>query len=433
MPDSVRDDIEIHLSPSPAEWRPRVPDNAARRFRDQIGLPTDRQVILSGHQAEIWHPGILAKRLAAEACAERAGGAAAWLVVDHDDNDPVKLTRPTRDAKGRLAVEEVALCSARVPKGTPTGSRVAIDLEVEFEHVDSALRGRAGAVSMAEQFARAGESLAASMTGSDEQPLVFASRLTETDLFQQLVDRLIAEPAEAVRAYNEAAASEPSAGVRALIARESAGRFELPLWRVRAGEPRMPVYSTNLTEIPRSELAPRALLMTLICRQAACDLFVHGTGGGAYDLITERWAKAWLGAELAPMTVATATLTLDLGVEPVTREDLARARWRAHHARHDPAEIGASDAASKKRELVAAIDAADQPAGPFNQMHALLTEYRRDHADELAQLDADVERIEGHLADAEVVRIRTWPFPLHAEPDLRALRAEIRSRFGLDS
>ena len=37
----------------------------ARAFREQLGLPTDRPIVMSGHQAQIWHPGILSKYLAA--------------------------------------------------------------------------------------------------------------------------------------------------------------------------------------------------------------------------------------------------------------------------------------------------------------------------------------------------------------------------------
>ena len=45
--------------------------------------------------------------------------------------------------------------------------------------------------------------------------------------------------------------------------------------------------------------------MTGMARLAACDLFVHGTGGGIYDTITEAWFREWLGVELAPTIAVT--------------------------------------------------------------------------------------------------------------------------------
>src|SRR5690606_4565547 len=68
----------------------------ATRLRDQLGLPTDRPIIMSGHQAEWWHPGILAKLFAARALADRIGGVVVWLVADQDDTDPGAIRIPTR-------------------------------------------------------------------------------------------------------------------------------------------------------------------------------------------------------------------------------------------------------------------------------------------------------------------------------------------------
>ena len=39
--------------------------------------------------------------------------------------------------------------------------------------------------------------------------------------------------------------------------------------------------------------------MTGLMRLAGCDLFIHGTGGGAYDLVTEEWLGSWMGWTLA--------------------------------------------------------------------------------------------------------------------------------------
>ena len=46
--------------------------------------------------------------------------------------------------------------------------------------------------------------------------------------------------------------------------------------------------------MPEGELMPRALLLTLLLRSFACDLFVHGLGGEIYDPAMEAWVAPWV-------------------------------------------------------------------------------------------------------------------------------------------
>ena len=71
----------ITLRPDPVQWRGAVrpavipaPDADDRRA---LGLPTDRPIIMSGHQPTLWHAGILAKLLAAGELARATGAHAA--------------------------------------------------------------------------------------------------------------------------------------------------------------------------------------------------------------------------------------------------------------------------------------------------------------------------------------------------------------------
>ena len=53
--------------------------------------------VWSGHQPGLWHPGILAKLLLADALAEAAGAKTPmWLVVDHDEVEPLSFDAPTK-------------------------------------------------------------------------------------------------------------------------------------------------------------------------------------------------------------------------------------------------------------------------------------------------------------------------------------------------
>ena len=416
----------------------------AAAFRKALGLPTDRPVVMSGHQCAIQHPGILAKRLAARAFASRTGAAHAWLWVDQDDNEPTRIDLPTRSLDGRLQRTAWKLDAGPIPAGTPTGSRPALqkverpDFEAvgvregAAETIARAIETHAGEASLARQFAGACDDLLTSSVGEREPGgvSVFAGSLHATEAFASLLDRMLDDPVACVRAYNEAESAHPEAEIRPLIANEKSGRFELPLWRVRRGEPRMPVFAGQAKGIEREQLSPRGLLMTGLMRMLGCDLFIHGTGGGKYDRVTEAWFASWLGVELAPAVVVSATLRLSLGAGPTpTEAEVAEARQFAHKARHDPSLVGDRVAAERKAELLGEIErrkeAGEDPAPLYREMHALLEEYRSRYAGAIAEMESEAERLASALDGASVAGARDWAFALYETEQLGALRAAI--------
>ena len=75
---------------------------------------------------------------------------------------------------------------------------------------------------------------------------------------------------------------------------------------------------------------PRALSTTLFLRLFIFDWFVHGIGGALYDEVTEDWSKLWLGCDLMQHTVASLTLKLPL---PSARASLQDYRESLSHYR----------------------------------------------------------------------------------------------------
>ena len=426
----------------------RAPDPAiaaaARVLRGELGVPTDRPVVMTGHQAELWHGGIFAKYAAAGAAARAAGGAAAWVVADQDQNDHASIRLPVRTPAGHLAarVHRFGSLSGAVtgrrepmePVRVPDALRSALPgdtLRARVGVIEQTLAAHRHAPSAAEQIARTLADLL--LPHVDPAPTVFATRLGGSSLFGALAAALADDPVAAARAYNTAAADEPSAGVTPLhIEADAPAHTEVPAWVIDAAGHRRRALARDLAPDalgPRESLAPRALLMTLMLRVAACDLFVHGTGGAAYDRVTERWAGAWLGARLAPAALATADVRLRLetvgaeaGAPPVDR-----AVWRAHHGRHDPGVIGDAGAAAEKRGLVRSVAAEPRGsagrAAAFARMHEWLGAYRERAADELAWLDAEVERARSAERARRVLAERAWAFALADPSDLRALTA----------
>jgi hypothetical protein len=451
-------DKPLVIEPSPAKWRellaaqPALPPDQ-RHLRRQLGLPDDRPVILSGHQAEFWHPGILAKYLALSAAGSSLSAAIAWLVVDQDANDPSRIRYPTRREDGTLASGLWRADPAAGATRLTTGSRPAVhpaalppDLPDVHRAGESVARGlaairesllsHAAQPSMARQFAAAIGDLASSLC--PRIPLIRALELSRTDAFAAVIERIRADASACARSYNAAAARHPRSRIRPL---DDGPDPEVPLWRLESGQ-RRPARASDLGG-GQGSLAPRALLMTGLLRLGACDLFIHGTGGGGveadagYEAVTDDWLGAWLG-ERPRAAVAIATATLRLPLDPDAARDLGRierARSAAHRARHDPALLGDAPGAAAKRSLIAQIDQAKlagADARPrYREMHAMLAGIRDRHADSLDRLEAESVAASERLAQAHIAADRTWPFPLYPDAMLRTLKADIDAVFSL--
>jgi len=435
----------VRVEPGPPEG---PPGSLLNLVRERVRGGSEAW-IWTGHQAEFWHPGIMSKYLAAESLRtrlEREGVRAkvAWLVVDQDTNAAWKIPYPGL-VKGALTRSEWTLppASARggdVPTGAlpPATTRGVGEAEPALECVREgldaigrALKAHASAASLARQVTEALGDLLAPWCKPDR--VVYASELWRDESFARLLEEIRRDPAKCVAAYNRAAASVPRARVRPLSVEGS--RVELPLWRLEgAGKPRRPVWSDELDGLKVEELSPRALLMTAAVRSASCDLFIHGMGGGVYDRITERWFAEWMpGVSLAPTAVVTATVRLPFDVRVRTPEEIARARWRAHAARHSPALLGDEAGERRRRELAEAVRRAgskDATRDAFATLQAFLREYRERNEPRLRELKLEAEQAAQDTSVAGIVHERTWPFPLYPKAILDGLNADVAHAVG---
>ncbi len=450
-PKTACDKVQVEVRPSGRQWPDQIRQRWAThglraettRFRQQLGLPTDAPIVATGHQPTMWHPGILAKYFAADEAAQRVKGYALWLVADQDAVDPFELRLPALDANGNLTTATHRLGPAPTPgiaasQIAPSTGAALFDrapalssLATSVDRISTLYRKHRGAPNAA---AQAGEVTAELLRELGlEGRLLYATALNTTDLFAKLIQTFREDPDRAVRTYNAAVANRPSAGVAPLEYSEANHRHELPLWRLRDGQPRERVYEENLDTIPTSELAPRALLMTALLRLAGCELFIHGSGGAEYDRVTEDWIKAWLGVDLAPAAMATATLRLPIESDAPTSEEAERAVWLAHHAKHDPAALGEMDLAAIKQRYVKLIEAEREsggnPSAPFQEMQQALRDYRAANIARLDQLEASAEQMLRRAGERNIALDRTWAFALHDSAALDRLRAAIAAEF----
>src|SRR4029078_6469779 len=101
--------------------------------------------------------------------------------------------------------------------------------------------------------------------------------------------------------------------------------------------------------------------------------------------------------------------------------------------RHDPDVLRDAYAADAKAKLIARMRGATRVERHelFKRTHAVLDEYRRNHARDLADLDANASESKGQVADAAIAGDRTWAFPLFPAEMLGGLRSSIDAEFGV--
>ncbi|MEZ6193155.1 MAG: hypothetical protein R3C45_17925 [Phycisphaerales bacterium] len=420
----------------------------ARRLGTALLESPASRLIATGHQAQLWHPGILAKDIAIDLAAERLCAQRLHLTVDQDTNDTWRLEVPYRDGD-ELKVRSVLLADQK--QNIPTGFQTPADpsqLRERLVSLDSpltavlseALVNPPPCESLAEQVAVILARLRQPYAG--DIPLMMVSDLAGLGLYESAVSRMFHDAHRCATVYNQAVAQFPGAGMTPLaVNRELA---ELPLWAVAWGQPRRRVFvdlsdakplfvyeDGEAIDTGAVKLLPRALLLTAVMRSCFCDLFIHGSGGLIYDQVTESWWRNWAGEELAPMAGATADVHLDLGAPVADRAELDRVVWRRHHLPHNlDRELGLDgDTVKQKRELIAHMgDDRDRARRreAFKKIHQINNKLAGQHADALEAAERDLRLAQIGVKNARIARRRDWCFALYPPDSLHALRRTLQ-------
>ncbi len=413
----------------------------ALEIRATLGLPTDRPIVMTGHQPIFYHPGILAKYIAADIESRAINAHAAALVVDSDNVNPGVINVPFHRAAdapsprpvrlGRPAPPDIAAERRPVLDPCDAGSHDAprdAGIAARLDRVREQLLAERNAPNAAIQVATTNAALLRPWTTAQ---LVPVSTYSQLERFRRFTTQLADTPA-ALAAYNRASAAVPEAGVATLDI--DGDDPELPLWRLDDAGRRIRARTSDLRNRDTTrDLRPRAVLTTSFARLYLCDAFIHGTGGGLYDRVTETWLT-YAGLDLptpAPSAVVTADLTLhiDPTIAP-TPLAIADAKQHAHRARHNPATLTTDpNLAAQHAELVGAINAAQsrrERRERYRALHTFLADYRSAHRDHLDTLDARARDLERTAQWINAGMSREWPAVLHPSDRLDELARAVR-------
>jgi hypothetical protein len=395
----------------------------ARGYLGRFGLevpstPTGASpLILTGHQPELFHPGVWVKNFAADAVARVSGGVALNLVIDNDLVKSAGVRVPHREPSG-LRVE-------RVDYDGWVGQTPFEDLNVADEERFASFADRVRdvldpavvdpildqfwplALSQREKTRRVGLRFALARRALEgewgvrnlEVPL---SLVCESDGFLWFVSHILAHLARFQGVHNDALARYRSLyKIRSkhhpvpALTQEGEWR-EAPFWVWRSDEPRrrsllvrqgagvvalrIAGESETVLELPlgpdreaccaverllelparKIRLRPRALTTTMFARLMLGDLFIHGIGGAKYDELGDEVIRGFFGIEPPGYLTLSLTLWPGLADEPASGQRLDAVKRAVRDLKFNPdrhfegtVPPAAASAVERKRSAIA--------------------------------------------------------------------------------
>ncbi len=454
--------------------------DAATSFSAKLGVSVrplgdvDAPLIVTGHQPELYHPGVWVKDFLMQRFGDETGASAVDIVVDTDGFKSVAVTAPCLSPTVRRCRQYLAVGTANGCYLTaPAPSDDAVE---EFCQVGDEMLATLPAPALRRHFSafcevlisasREAENLAEAVTiarrryeapaGTDyaEVPV---SWLARTQAFSAFVAAIACDAPRFAEAYNSALAEyRLLARVRSAaqpvpdLNVADSGRVELPLWVIRdgvretlwaervadgvalttdaSGIALLPVDARSAASvIPGLDalIAPKALALTMFARMFVCDLFVHGLGGARYDRVTDEICRRYFRID-EPLGYATASLTLylPLGMRLVSEADVSAARERLNRLDHNPdqalGEVSFANAAERERTLGLVAEKARlvreiaKEGADRKALGLQIREVNRELVEMVEPLRAEYERelqaLEEQREASEVFSDRTYPF-----------------------
>ena len=401
-----------------------VPVSTLRRdVRRWLGHPDGQLLIATGHQTELYHPGVWVKDALVNAAADRLGGVAVHVAVDTDQPKHLAVRWPgtTIPITDDPAVNTAAW-SGQLSPPTPA------HLDEVAAALDAAVAGwpfqpmLAPVLASLRRQAADDVSLSAALTNAQHEldwslglrhRVLLASPLMSSGPYLAFVHHVLARADRFAADYNAALADyRAEAGITSAtrpmpdlpvtdaraevpfwlddLAAGTRGRAQVVRsdggWALAAGDDRFALdpmadgaaaadaLGTWLSS-HNLRLAPRALALTTFLRLLVVDQFVHGIGGGRYDQVTDRLLSSHFGLTPPRFAVTTATLIFPAAVGQA-RVCAPCVLQEGHRLRHGL--LG-----ERKRQVVAAIDALPrgsvQRSMAFHNLHGALSAAAVDH------------------------------------------------------
>jgi hypothetical protein len=445
-----------------------------RKQRQALKLTEDRPAIATGHQTELFHPGVWAKLAMIDAAARAVDADCLFAAIDSDAPKHLQLRWPGRS---RPITDDPRLASAEWSGvlAAPTVSHI--------EQIKSSFQADAAHWSFTpmiddvlddlEQQALRTPSLSAALTASmyrldwslglRHQSIVM-SRLWTNEPYLSFVHHLLANADSFASIYNTAlgeyrdahAIDNPGRPMPDL--QISQGSCEVPFWlddlggnvrdratvHGRPGQWRLEVegdafnISADLDlaasavrlqqflQRHNRRLAPRALTLTMFLRLFVVDQFVHGIGGGRYEQVNDRVIQRFFEIDPPAFCVTTATLYFPaaVGRKRACVPCLAHEGHRLRHAVMGPAKM------EMVREIQALPRGSMQRQRVFARMHDRLAETVQIHPS-IGDWQRRMSQTLRQSVDEQGMFDRELFYAIQPKERLEGLIGGYRERFGI--
>ena len=305
-----------------------------------------RPIIVTGHQPELYHPGVWVKNFATQALAQQVGGIGLHLIVDNDTVKSTALRLPIWTGDDPTSVRIAALPFDRPDMEMPYELRRIEDPDCfrEFPHRVAELTANWGYEPILhriwpKQVATRNQTLSRCFIQlrrvceqewgcvNWELPV---SRLAKTGAFQRFVQSILDDLPRFQKQYNFAVLDyRQRHRIRSrhhpvpLLETD-----EAPFWGSTESGRRSRFFRSESFSL--DAVRPRALTLTLFARLFLGDFFIHGIGGGKYDEVTDAIIRNYYRLEPPRFAVLSATLFLPLPYFPLPEPD---SRWLARRHR----------------------------------------------------------------------------------------------------
>jgi hypothetical protein len=389
-------------------------DELRRRQRECLKLSDDRPAIATGHQTELFHPGVWAKLAMIDAAARRIDADCLFAAVDSDAPKHLQLRWP---GKSFPITDDARLATAGWcgQLNSPSAEHLQI-LKSAYEDASAhwhftPLLGEFFE-DLSQQAAPTGTGLSAGLTAAMyrldwslglRHQSILTSRLWTNEPYLAFACHILASAGNFAEIYNTALAEyrtahnidNPGRPMPDLHVDDAS--CEVPFWlddlanntrsratvhggdgqwRLESGKNSMAISASkdpiaSATELKNFlaehhlRLAPRALTLTMFLRLLVVDQFIHGIGGGRYEQVNDRVIHRFFGFEPPAFSVTTATLLFPAAVGR-TRACLPCLAHEGHRLRHAVMGTG-------KMEMVREIQQLPRKSAQrqriFSQMH----------------------------------------------------------------
>ncbi|MCS6976835.1 MAG: hypothetical protein NZM31_07490 [Gemmatales bacterium] len=459
----------------------RLADEFARACGFSGPLTGSGLLIMTGHQPELFHPGVWLKNFAVHQLARRLGGVGCNLLVDNDIVVSPAIKVPVR-LSGRPVALPVLFDRPRLPipweewKVVEEERFASLPKTVAEITSDWPFRPVLGdfwvllghGPLLGERFA-AGRHRLEERWGCRNWELPLG-RLCDQAAFQQFFLHIVLNLPHFWEAYNQALTEyrrrRRLKSIRHPIPNldRQGDWLEAPFWiwsgaqpqrqrlyvlrqgdAIRLGIGTQTVATLSASQAGKWDQCPvwkdlaergwkvrsRALTTTLFVRLCLADLFIHGIGGAIYDEITDGIMRRFFGLEPPGFFTVTGTLRLPFAACRDSRSQdasVAELRQRLRDLRYKPERWLGNDFRQEVRQLVEIKRrlVAEQPADPDARRRRWRT--LQTITEELSDfLGGEIEQVKGQLRQTEeasqelaVLCSREYAFCLHPEAELRS-------------